>query len=193
MGKNRKPGNWNSCNSLTTFSTGGTMIWEDTQYVTMDPSRMANPDLKWETTTQTNLGIDYALLAGRISGSIDWFSRKTTDLLLNIPVPLQSGFTQRLENVGSVENKGWEFSVTSRNFVGDFKWATNLNFSFIKNEVLDLGIIDEIITGGVQFTQGVSIIRPGEVMNSYYGHEILGVWQVGDDYFSTSGEQFKTR
>jgi TonB-dependent starch-binding outer membrane protein SusC len=174
-------------NSLTTFSAGGTMIWGDTQYVTMDPTRMANPDLKWETTTQTNLGIDYAVLEGRISGSIDWFNRKTTDLLLSIPVPSQTGFTQRLENVGSVLNKGWEFSLISRNFIGDFKWSTNLNFSVIKNEVLDLGIIDEIITGGVQFTQDVSIIRPGEVMNSYYGHEIIGVWQVGDD-FSTSSQ-----
>ncbi len=174
-------------NSLTTFSQSGTMIYGDNQYVTMAPTRMANPDLKWETTTQTNIGIDAGVLKGRISASVDWFNRKTTDLLLSVPVPSQTGFTSRLENVGSVANKGWEFALTSRNLTKRFKWTTSFNLSTIKNEVMDIGNLEEIIMGSLQFTSQISIIRPGEPMNSYYGHEIIGVWQEGDD-FSVSNQ-----
>jgi TonB-dependent starch-binding outer membrane protein SusC len=177
---NQEIGNYNS---LTTFSLGGQrVIWGDNQYVYYVPSRMPNPDLKWETTTQSNLGLDFGFLDGRLNGSFDMFYSKTTDLLLALPVPPQSGFNTRLSNVGSVENKGWEFNLTSYNLVGAFKWNTNTNVSVVKNKVLDLGIIDQIITGGLQFTENISIIKPGETLNSYYGYVVKGVWQTGDDF-----------
>lgn len=168
--------------SLTTFSPGGVMIYGDTQYIVMQPSRMPNPELKWETTTQTDLGIDFSILDSRISGSLDYFYKKTTDLLLDIPVPPQTGFNTKLANVGSVQNNGWEFNLNSRNFTGKFKWSTNFNLSLLKNKVLDLGNLNQIIMGNLQFTTDISTIRPGEPMNSYFGYEIRGVWQEGDDF-----------
>ena len=177
---NQEIGNFRS---LTTFSVHNLpMIYGDKQYTAMAPSRMPNPDLKWETTAQTNFGLDFGFARGRINGSLDYFYRKTTDLLLSLPVPPQTGFTTKLANVGSIENKGWEFSVDSKNLTGLFKWNTNLNLSFSKNKVVDLGGLDRIIVGSLQFTPDISIITPGQVMNSYYGYEITGVWQTGDDF-----------
>lgn len=176
---NQEIGNYRS---LTTFSIGNfPMIYGDNQYVVFEPSRMPNPDLKWETTEQTDIGLDFGFLQGRISGSIDYFYRKTFDLLLDLPVPPQTGFATKLANVGSVENKGWEFVLNTYNITGPFSWTTNMNFSVAKNKVIDLGGIPQIIMGALQFTPDVSIIIPGQPMNSYYGYTVTGVWQTDDD------------
>jgi TonB-linked SusC/RagA family outer membrane protein len=180
---NQEIGNFRS---LTTFSQPGgntpDFVIGDTRYTVNAPTRMANPDLKWETTTQTDIGLDWGLLKGRISGSVDYFNRLTTDLLLDLPVPAQTGFTTKLANVGSVRNSGLEFLLDSRNLIGEFQWYTSLNLTYLKNEVIDLGPIDQIIHGGVQFADNLAIITPGEALDSYYGWEILGVWQTNDDF-----------
>jgi len=177
---NQEIGNFRS---LTTFSVGGTdFVMGDTRYTITNPTRIANPDLKWETTTQTNIGLDWGILAGRLSGTIDYFDRLTEDLLMDLPVPAQTGFTTKLANVGSVKNTGFEFLIDSRNLTGEFQWFTSLNFTALKNEVIDLGPIEKIIQGGVQFSQDISVIMPDEALNSYYGWEISGVWQTGDDF-----------
>jgi len=177
---NQEIGNFRS---LTTFSVGGTdFVMGDTRYTITNPTRIANPDLKWETTTQTNIGLDWGILAGRLSGTIDYFDRLTEDLLMDLPVPAQTGFTTKLANVGSVKNTGFEFLIDSRNLTGEFQWFTSLNFTALKNEVIDLGPIEKIIQGGVQFSQDISVIMPDEALNSYYGWEIPGVWQTGDDF-----------
>lgn len=180
---NQEIGNFRS---LTTFSQPGgntpDFVIGDTRYTVNTPTRMANPDLKWETTTQTDVGLDWGVLRGRISGSVDYFNRLTTDLLLDLPVPAQTGFTTKLANVGSVRNSGVEFLIDSRNLIGEFQWYTSLNLTYLKNEVIDLGPIDQIIHGGVQFADNLAIITPGEALDSYYGWEILGVWQTDDDF-----------
>lgn len=173
--------------SLTTFSkSANEMVLEDTRYIVFEPTRVANPDLKWETTTQTDIGVDFQLLNRRLSGSIDYFYRKTEDLLMNLPVPTQTGFTSKLANVGSVENKGWEFLLNVHNLTGELKWNTSMNLSLLKNEIIELGPIDQIISGGLQFTTQASLLKPGESMNSYYGYEVLGVWQTNDDFSQVS-------
>ncbi len=177
---NQEIGNFNS---LTTFVTGNNpLVLEDIQYTVANPSRLANPDLKWETTTQTNIGLDWGILRGRLSGSIDYFYRKTTDLLLALPVPPQTGFATQLTNIGSLENQGVEIVLSSQNFVGEFDWNTSFNASFIQNQILELGPIDRIVRGALQFTQQISILQPGSPINSYYGYEVAGVWQQDDDF-----------
>lgn len=177
---NQEIGNYRS---LTTFSVAGDdFVMGDTRYTATNPTRMANPDLKWETTTQTDIGLDWAILGGRLSGTMDYFNRLTSDLLLDLPVPAQTGFTTKLANVGSVKNSGFEFLIDSRNLTGTFQWFTSLNFTALKNEVVDLGPIDQIIQGGVQFAENISVIMPGEALNAYYGWEVLGVWQTDDDF-----------
>lgn len=170
---------------LSTLSTGGDAVLGGQRFVTIHPSRNPNPDLKWEATRQLDVGIDFGLLEARIMGSVDYFYRKTTDLLLNVPQPPSSGFTSRLENIGSMQNSGIEFMIDSRNLNGALKWNTIFNFSAIKNKVLEIGAADEIITGGLAFISNASIIRPGDPLSSYYGYIVDGVWQSEDDFSIT--------
>ncbi|WP_339917796.1 TonB-dependent receptor [Yeosuana marina] len=104
------------------------------------PSRIPSSNLKWETTEQFDAGIDIGLLSGKINLTIDYFYKTTTDLLLDFPLPITSGFSSVLKNSGSIRNKGLEFSLNTINFnKEDFSWDTNFNISFIDNEILDLG------------------------------------------------------
>jgi TonB-dependent starch-binding outer membrane protein SusC len=106
----------------------------------ISPVQIANPDLKWETTTQYNAGVDFGLLNSRVNVTFDAYYKKTTDLLLHVPFPLYSGYASSLQNVGSVENKGVEFNISSDNLKDkDLVWRTNVVFAANRNKVLDLG------------------------------------------------------
>ena len=97
-----------------------------------------NPDLKWETTATTDIGIDIELFNNRVSLVADYYYKKTTDLLWNISIPLTSGFGSIFKNVGSLENKGFELSLGATVFDREFKWNTNLNWSMNRNKVLEI-------------------------------------------------------
>jgi len=100
--------------------------------------QLGNANLGWERNVTKNIGLDYGLFKGRINGSLDYFIRTTKDLLLNRPLPNTSGFATIAENVGSLENRGLEIGLSTLNLVGDFKWSTDINFTFLKNKVLSL-------------------------------------------------------
>ena len=102
------------------------------------PFQLANPDLKWEETTQWDFGIDFGFLNDRITGEIDYYIKKTNDLLLNENIPGTSGFQVFTRNIGELENKGFELAINSQNFVGDFQWSTNFNISFNRNKIVRL-------------------------------------------------------
>ncbi len=176
---NQEIGNYNA---LATFGISGTPISLSNSLISvLEPARIPNPDLKWEAKEEYNIGLDFGVLNGRLSGSFDYFNQKTHDLLFAKPIPSNSGFSSMLDNIGSVRNSGIEFMLTSINVEGDFSWRTTFNFSYIKNEVLDLGPVDQIVHGSVGWTSQVGLIREGEPMNSYYGHEVEGIFQEGDD------------
>ena len=165
--------------SLSTYEAGGTVILDGNPYTGTVPSRIANPDLKWESTSQTNIGIDFGILSGRFNGSIDYFKKHTTDMLLNLPLPTSSGFSSILKNVGEMDNSGIEIMINSTNIsTQDFAWKTTLNFSAIKNEVVSLGELEQIQTGYQQVLGGnATIIKPGLPVNSYYGNNIIGIFK----------------
>jgi len=171
---------------LTTFSSGfRTSFVLDDQFVTsLNPQRLPNPDLKWETTTQIDIGFDFGLLDDRLSGAFDWFYKDTEDMLLNLPIPASTGFNSRLVNIGSLKNSGFEFAVGTRNVSKqNFSWSSNINLTTLDNEVKDLGPIDRILTGGFGAAPGnVSIIEPGLPLRSFFGWEVIGVWQEDDDF-----------
>ncbi len=175
-------------NSIVTFASGNrTSYVLDDQFVTsLNPTRIANPGLQWETTEQIDIGIDFSILDGRISGSLDWYQKKTTDMLLNLPIPTSSGFNSKLVNIGSMNNSGFEVAFTTYNVAGrDFSWSSDINFYTLKNEVQELGGISRILTGGFSAAAGnISIITPGEPLRSFFGHEVVGIWQEGDDFSS---------
>ncbi|HLW50593.1 MAG TPA: SusC/RagA family TonB-linked outer membrane protein, partial [Sphingobacteriaceae bacterium] len=172
--------------AISTFSPGPSAILDDNLISTTNPARIANPDLKWETTEQSNIGLDFGLWGDRVFGSLDHYKKRTFNMLLNLPIPTSSGFTSILSNVGSVRNSGWEFSLTSRNLSGAFEWSTTINLATIKNEVLDLGGLGQIITGGAGQTSQVFMIQEGLPAYSFYGYQIDGIWQEGEDFSLTT-------
>ncbi len=140
------------------------------------PSTSSNADLTWETSYQTNFGVDYALLNDRIYGSIDYYTTTTEDLLLFVTVPAASGFDVALTNIGEVENKGFELSLTSRNMVGEFNWATDFNFAANENTVTKLGPEgDDILSSGAAGARHIT--RIGDPIGSYYGYVVEGIYQ----------------
>jgi len=168
--------------SQLTFGTGPNVVLGGTVLGSVVPQRIANPDLKWETTEQFNIGLDFGISGGRFSGSLDYFSKESKDLLFELPLPFSSGYASILSNVGEVKNSGIEFLINTTNLVTDnFKWESSLNFSAIKNEVLDLGRIESIVTGSVQAVGNTAIIQKGDPLASYYGYVVTGIFQEGDD------------
>ncbi len=172
--------------ALTTFSAGDKAILDDQLVSTTVPARLPNPDLKWETTAQTDIGLDFGLFNERISGTIDYYNKKTFNMLLLLPVPTSTGYTSKLSNVGSIRNSGWEFSLHTRNLTGPFKWNTSIDLSTLKNKVLSLGSIDQIITGGAGQTSQIFLIQPGVPLYAFYGYKIIGIWQKEDDFSKTT-------
>ena len=137
------------------------------------PYTLANPDLKWETTDGVDLGIDATLLRSRVAVTADYYYKKTRDLLYEVSVPQSSGFSSSLQNIGSVQNRGFELSLTTNNLTGALGWQTTLNVALNRNKVLDLGS-DSILLGAYPYVgggahQNPTVLKVGEPINSFYG------------------------
>ncbi|MGB5818687.1 MAG: SusC/RagA family TonB-linked outer membrane protein, partial [Saonia sp.] len=171
---NQEIGNYNS---LVLLGTVGDAVFNGDRFTSIAPSNLANPDLKWEETAQFNIGLDFGLFNNRISGTLDYYTKETSDLLLNLPIPLTSGFGFTQENVGDTSNKGFEVLLETQNVVGDFNWTSTINFSTVKNEVTNLGDLPFILQGGLRFLNDFTILREGNPLNSYWGYETEGIFQ----------------
>ncbi|MCF0175899.1 MAG: TonB-dependent receptor, partial [Bacteroidales bacterium] len=168
--------------SITTFSKSDAIELEGAPVVSFQPSRKANPDLKWETTSQFNVGLDMGFLENRIYVTAEYFLKYTSDMLFNRPIAASTGFSQQLENVGDISNRGFELTINTRNIeTRDFGWTTSFNLGTLKNRVENLGGIPDMIhTGAGQTTSQIAIIREGECINSFYGYETDGIWQADE-------------
>lgn len=171
---NQEIGNYNS---LVLLGTVGDAVFNGERFTSIAPLNLANPDLKWEETSQFDIGLDFGFFKSRISGTLDYYEKETSDLLLNLPVPLTSGFGFTSENVGDTKNKGFEAYLETRNFVGDFNWTTTFNFSTVSNEVVSLGELPSILQGNVRFLNDFTILRKGDPINSYWGYQVEGVFR----------------
>lgn len=155
------------------------------------PTAVSNPDLTWETTTQLNIGADIGLLNDRISLTAEYYRMVTSDLLFAVQLPQYSGYTSQLKNIGEVENKGVELTLSTRNIDRGLKWNMDINFSANRNQVLSLPAGNEIQYGsgpghlvGLGNTQ---ILREGSPVGSFYGWIYDGVYQEGDDFVPGGG------
>ncbi len=135
-------------------------------------SRYGNPDLKWETTTQYNVGLDAGILRNRLYFTVDYFQKYTTDILLPISLPSIVGDVEpTIVNAGEVSNRGWEFGITLRNSENAFKYNINANLSTVKNQVEKLHPNLPSLVGSVTRTE------PGQPLNAYYGYVFEGIYQ----------------
>jgi TonB-linked SusC/RagA family outer membrane protein len=138
------------------------------------PETLENQDLKWETTSQTDIGIDFKFLDYRMSFIVDAYLKNTSDLLLSVPIPTSSGFKSSIQNVGKIQNKGLEFALGGLIVDNRVKWESNFNISFNRNKIIDLK--DQVIMTGEIFQRG-NIVKTeeGKEMNNFWGYVAEGV------------------
>ena len=147
-------------------------------------ARPANTEITWETTTQTDIGIDLGFFNDRLNLSVDYYNKETEDILLDGTVPLAYGFISGFDprfptiNAGVVNNKGFEFDVAYRDSSGEFQWFVNANLSTVKNEVVSLNTAGPIINSGESLSTRTDV---GEPIGSFYGHIVEGIFQNQDE------------
>ena len=156
-------------------------------YYTNSSVGMANKELGWEKTTQWNYGVDFSFFKGRIGGSLDIFHSQTNDLLLNMSIPTLTGFPNTMANVGKTKNFGVELSLNGTPIkTKDFVWNSNLNFSYVKDEIVELANGKEDDIANAWFI--------GESIAIHYGYDNAGLWQAEDAEemakFNANGHKF---
>lgn len=140
---------------------------------------MPNPDLKWEKTGQFDVGFNLGLFHNRLNFDVSYYNKKTTDLLLDCPVPHSTGFSTIFKNIGSVRNQGLDIMVNGTPVQGEFTWNSTVNLNFNKNEILHLGDTDADVYL-YDWVGGGSILRVGESMGSFYGLVRNGIFTEED-------------
>lgn len=138
----------------------------------------ANDRLKWETTASYNLGFDLGLWKNRVNIVFDAYYKKTSDLLLEVPMGFASGVTSQLQNVGNVVNKGLELSVSATLLQRkNLLWTVSANAAYNKNEITDMGTTNDVIQG----SDKQQILRRGESLGAFYGLQFVGIVQSNED------------
>jgi len=143
------------------------------------PASVANPDLKWETTTQYDLGLEIGLLKGNINIGVDYYNKLTSDMLLSVPLPLSTTTGSVLRNYGKVENKGWELTFNTVNIATkNFRWTTDLIVTMNRNKVIQLGPTGAPIYQQFGAGNATTIIKVGEPVGSFFGLDRIGTWST---------------
>ena len=154
---------------LTPFNNGATL------------DRITNPNLRWETTTEYDAGLDLGLLENRISVTVDAYHKTTSDLLYAKQVPYFTGFDSYLANIGRVQNRGLELAIDTRHTVGPLQLRLGGNLSLNRSKVLDLGADREFFLAGANSSlpniRDGAIVRVGEPLGNFYGYVWDGIFQ----------------
>lgn len=181
--------------SLARFSTVGSAAVNNSVVNAVNPTSVANDNLTWETTSQFDLGFDLSVLGNRVSLTGDYYRMVTEDLLFSLPLPSYSGFGSQLANIGSVENKGVELTLNTRNSFGEFQWNMGFNVSANRNKILKLPendnpgnyILYRSTPGHIVGTDQTQILQEGQPVGMFYGFIYDGVYQEGDTFLPGSG------
>jgi TonB-linked SusC/RagA family outer membrane protein len=145
----------------------------------LEQRTLADPNLTWETTSQTDIGLDAEILQGRFLLTVDYYKKTTSGILLVLPVPGAMGLAAGPQNAGVVENRGWEFQLGTNHNWNEFTLSTNLNFSVNNNEVIDLAGTGPYINGNDIDPR--YIIDEGYPVNAFWGYKTDGLFQTDDE------------
>lgn len=175
---------------LSRFAPYGTSLgYSGDLFAGIEPASLANNNIKWESTIQTNLGIDMGFFGGRLNTTIDVYKKKTKDLLLAVPIGQWWGFSSQIANAGVIENKGIEFSVSYDNVRGkDFSWNSTFNIALNKQKCISLADNVKIISTNTANPSGVvsgrefTRLEPGKELGVIYGYKYIGVVKTGETY-----------
>jgi len=179
--------------SVITLPIGSSYVINNNYVRGSNVTAIGNPDLKWETTAQTNLGIDLSFLKSRLNVTADVYRKTTRDLLLYANLPLSLGYDNAFKNIGSVQNDGLEFTINTVNVKGrNFTWNTNFNISFYKNKVLQLAENQNSFTSTIPWDYNYTGIpaysaQVGQPLGLMYGYIWDGVYQYSDFNRTTNG------
>ncbi|MFT3703729.1 MAG: TonB-dependent receptor [Agriterribacter sp.] len=158
-------------------------LWEGSSYAGtggLTTKQLANKNLKWEKSNQVDIGLDFGFLQNRISGELDYYTRKTQDLIYEVPVPGNSGFTTQTVNIGAMQNRGFEVVVNTDNVVSkNFKWSTNINLSFNTNKIVKLDGLSDTIPGNDGRYMNSLIV--GQPIGVFYGPKFAGADPANGD------------
>jgi len=165
---------------------------DQTQYNGIQPSRIPNPNLKWETSEQIDLALEFGFFNDRITAVVDYYQKNTKDWLVQAPAPLMLGNVPPIVNGGSISNNGLEVELGFHNKVGNFTYDISLTGSYNKNEVTDIKNAEKVLSGGdAGFGQsGVLRAEVGTPMGYFWGYEVEGVFQNQaeiDAYVNSTG------
>lgn len=169
--------------TLTILSPGQNYLFDGVRKtVGIGPGTPGNPDLKWEATAQADIGLDFSILRDKLSGTVDYYHKKTTDLLMPVPIPDYNGGGSITTNIGSIQNKGFE-ALLDATLIDhtNFKITTSVNMSMNRNKILSLGNNTEIFTNanytGVGNTTPLFILKKGSPLGVFNGLVYEGLWQ----------------
>lgn len=171
-------------NSLALVSSGSNYQFNHVYTVGISPTGIPNGDLKWEKSTQQDIGIDIALLNGRISFVADYYKKRTDDLLFVKNLPLSSGYASVTGNFASVENRGVELSMNARILDGAVKWDLNGNISFNRNKLISLADTVQEYT-----VNNYVILKTGQPLGIFKTYVFDGIYQTGEAIMSGSGSR----
>ncbi|PCH52839.1 MAG: SusC/RagA family TonB-linked outer membrane protein [Flavobacteriaceae bacterium] len=165
--------------TVTTATTGNNYSWGNVLIPGIAFQTSGNDELKWATIITSNIGLDFELLNYKLTGTMEYYTKVTSDMLLAVPVPAQSGLQEApWQNAGEVKNSGFEFSLGYKDNDNDFKYGVNLIFATVKNEVVSLGKGSEFIDSGL-FRENFYALRTvvGQPMARFYGLKTDGLFQ----------------
>src|SRR5690606_15756327 len=157
--------------SLDRLSIATYVYGNNSQVVGYVPSGISNPDLKWESTTQFDVGFDLGIVDNRFRFTFDYYKKNTRDLLASVPLPQSVGFSSILRNIGEIENQGLEFAVQADVLTGDFKWDVSGQISGNRSKVIQLADENDLFGAGVgiPLNSTINIGRVGEPFGVFYG------------------------
>jgi TonB-linked SusC/RagA family outer membrane protein len=162
---------------------------QDATNIGLQIARAPNPNLKWETTTQKDIGFDFSIFNGRLNAGFDYYEKKTEDLLLSRQLPTHTGFATIIDNIGSTQNKGVEISLSGDPIVGEFQWNSSVNVSFNKSQVLQLATDNRLpfrTTPGAGYgfstnnNTALLYLAPGEPFGQMTGWITEGTWKESE-------------
>lgn len=174
----------------STFAYG----FNDIRVGTYMPLGIANPNLKWETTTQLDIGLDFGVMNNRLSFTLDYYHKKTTDLLMNQVISMVNNPNTNHDpsitrNVGSLQNTGFEFSVNYQpNFASELKWSVNLNGTFPKNKLLNLALNpgQDFLQLGDNLRRNYHRLEEGQPLGNYVGYQTDGLYQTEEEILGSA-------
>ncbi|WP_207532136.1 SusC/RagA family TonB-linked outer membrane protein [Desertivirga arenae] len=179
--------------STITFPISRYYTFNNAYFIGAIPTTLGNKDLRWETTMQADAGLDLSFLNSKFNLTVDYYNKRTYDLLLNAQLPSTTGYQNAFKNIGEVRNAGWEFELSTMNFnKKDFKWNTSFNISFNRNKVIELTQNQESMLTTIGWETGYSNIPPymakvGQPIAQFYGFKWLGNYQYDDFKLNPDG------